>query len=83
MGTNSALLCRQVIDNAYQVMAIHLIALTQATECLKIADRLSETSRTVYENVRDLVPLFVEDTPFYEEIAEVEKLLRNQPLSLK
>ena len=83
MGTNSALLCRQVIDNAYQVMAIHLIALTQATDCLKIADRLSETSRTVYENVRELVPLFVEDTPFYEEIAEVEKLLRNQPLSLK
>lgn len=76
MGTNTALLCRQVIDNAYQVMAIHMIALAQATDCLGIAGELAPATRAVYDKVRAICPKFIEDTPFYEEIAEVEKYLR-------
>lgn len=76
MGTNSALLCKRVIDNAYQVMAIHMIALAQATDCLKKADRLCPASKAMYDKVRGIIPLFVEDTPFYEEIADVEAMLR-------
>ena len=77
MGTNSALLCRQVIDNAYQVYSILFIALAQATDCLKIADRLSPVTRRLYDDVRAICPLFVEDTPFYREVAETEHYLRN------
>jgi histidine ammonia-lyase len=76
MGTNSALLCKQVIDNAYQVMAIHMIALAQATDCLKKADKLAPATRAMYDKVRAIIPLFVDDTPFYEEIAKVEALIR-------
>ena len=66
MGTNSALLCKQVVDNCFQVMAVQYIALAQATDCLKIADRLSPATRRQYDSVRALVPLFVEDAPFYD-----------------
>lgn len=76
MGTNSALLTKQVIDNAYQVLAIHSIALAQATDCLAIADKLAPATKKVYDNVRSLCPKFVEDAPFYEEIERVEKYLR-------
>ena len=76
MGTNSALLCRQVIDNAYQVCSILFIALAQATDCLKIADRLSPVTRRLYDDVRAICPLFVEDTPFYREVTETEQYLR-------
>lgn len=76
MGTNSALLCKRVIDNAYQVMAIHFIALAQATDCLKKADLLCSATRKAYERVRRIIPVFIEDTPFYDEIAKVENLLR-------
>ncbi|MBO4751734.1 MAG: aromatic amino acid lyase [Bacteroidales bacterium] len=76
MGTNTALLCKEVIDNCYQVMAIHFIALAQATDCLKKADKLCAASKKHYDAVRAIIPTFVEDTPFYEEIAEVEKYLR-------
>lgn len=82
MGTNTALLCKQVIDNAYQVMAIQYMALAQATDCLKAADKLSPSSRRVYDDVRRMVPLFIEDTPFYKEIAEVEEYLKTKPLNL-
>lgn len=77
MGTNSALLCRRVIDNAYQVMSILYIALAQATDCLKLADRLSARTHEQYEVIRSICPAFIEDTPFYEEIAATEQYLRN------
>lgn len=83
MGTNTASICKMVIENCYQVMAIQYIALAQATDCLKIADKLCPTSRKTYDAVRNIIPLFIDDTPFYKEIAEVENYLKNNPLKLK
>ena len=76
MGTNSALLCQQVIENSFQVMAIHMMALVQAVDCLKIADKLSPVTRELYDQVRAIVPVFVEDTPKYQEIAAVMSMLK-------
>ena len=83
MGTNSALLCRQVVENAFQVMAIHFIALAQATDCLGILDKLCDTSRKVYADIRAIQPEIREDTPFYKEIAQVITYLKRNPLDLK
>lgn len=83
MGTNTALLTKRVIDNTYQVFAIHFIALAQAVDCLGIAEKLAPTSRKVYDDVRVIAPKFVEDNPFYEQIANVEEYLRNNPLRLQ
>ena len=76
MGTNSALICQRVIENSYQVMAIHMMALVQAVDCLKIADKLSPTTRELYDQVRRIVPVFVEDTPKYKEIAAIIEWLK-------
>ena len=78
MGTNSALLCRQVVENGYQVMAIHLMALAQAVDCLDIAEQLAPTTRQLYDRVRERVPAFREDTPKYREIGRLEELIRTQ-----
>ncbi|MBO4743929.1 MAG: aromatic amino acid lyase [Bacteroidales bacterium] len=83
MGTNSALLCSNVIENVYQVMAVHYIALAQAVDCLNIQDKLSFSSRRVYDDIRKLVAARIEDQPFYEDIAKVENYLKNNPLRLK
>ena len=83
MGTNSALLCSNVIENVYQVMAVHYIALAQAVDCLNIQDKLSFSSRRVYDDIRKLVAARIEDQPFYEDIAKVETYLKNNPLRLK
>lgn len=76
MGTNSALLCKRVIDNAYQVMSILYIALAQATDCLNLAEKLSPKAKDQYTAIRAICPKFVEDTPFYDEIAKTEDYLR-------
>ncbi len=83
MGTNSALLCAQVVENVFQVMAIHFIALAQATDCLGIRDRLCETSRRVYDDIRAIQPVILEDTPFHKEIAQVMAYLKRNPLRLR
>ena len=64
-------------------MAIQYIALAQATDCLKITDKLAPTSRKVYDKIREMVPLFIEDTPFYNDIANVENYLKINKLNLK
>ena len=61
-------------------MAIHLIGIAQAIDCLKIKDDLSESSRKLYDEIRDLVPAFVEDTPKYEEIALMIDFLKNHKI---
>lgn len=77
MGTNSALLARRVIDNGYQVAAIQCMALVQAVDCLKIQDKLSPVTRKFYDEVRAIVPAFVEDTPKYEEIEHLQAYLKD------
>lgn len=83
MGTNTALLCRKVIENAYQVMAIYFIALVQAVDCLDIKDKLAPATRKVYDDIRGIVPLFIEDTPFNDDIAAVEQFLKQNRLNLE
>ncbi len=76
MGTNSALICGRVIENSFQVMAVHMMALVQAVDCLKIADRLAPATRAMYDEVRAIVPVFVEDTPKYKEIEAIITYLK-------
>ena len=71
MGTNSAILAKRVIDNCYQVMAIHFIGLAQATDCLNIQDKLSPFTKNIYNEVRQIVPKFIEDTPKDADIQNV------------
>ncbi|MCQ2114639.1 MAG: aromatic amino acid ammonia-lyase [Bacteroidales bacterium] len=78
MGTNTALLCKKVIDNAFQVMSIHFIALAQAVDCLGIKDSLAPKSRKAYDAIREIMPTIVDDKPFYKQIARVEKYLREE-----
>jgi len=68
MGTNSALLSQRVIHNAFQVLAIELIAIIQAVDYLKIGKKLSKNNRKLYDALRQIVPIFVEDSPRHLEI---------------
>ncbi len=75
MGTNSAMLAATVVENSFQVLSIHAIALAQAVDCLNVAESLSSASQLFYREIRKRVPVFVEDTAKYEEIATVGKFL--------
>lgn len=78
MGTNSALLCRQVIENAYQVFAIHFMALAQATDILVIAEELAPATQSIYRELRHVTDSRIEDKPFYEDIEQIITLLKQK-----
>ncbi|MCK5807500.1 aromatic amino acid lyase [bacterium] len=77
MGTNAALLTAKVIENSFQVVAIEMIALTQAVDYLHCEDKLSTQTRAVFNKLRTLVPRFEEDTPKYKEIEKVFEFIKN------
>lgn len=76
MGTNSALLAKKVVDNAFQVAAIHFMSIAQAVDCLGIQEKLSNYTRKIYNEIRLFFPAFTEDTVKYPDIANTEKYLR-------
>jgi histidine ammonia-lyase len=75
MGANSALITKRVIDNAYQVQAIEMIALLQAVDCLNVEEKLSDTTAKIYEKLRSIVPRFIEDTPKHYDIERMKDYL--------
>jgi len=75
MGCNAALMTKRVIDNSFEVLAIHLMTILQAIDYLECHDRLSSSSMSLYDKVRAIFPKFVEDQPRYKEMARVKDFL--------
>ena len=71
-------LFRQKIENGYQVLAIEMLALVQAADYLECAAELSAQTRQLYDDIRRIVPKFIDDTPKYREIAAIENFLKQQ-----
>jgi histidine ammonia-lyase len=82
MGTNSALIAEKVITNAFEVLSIYFIALIQAVDCNGIKGKMSPFTHGVYNYLRAVVPIFVEDTTKYNEIRAMENYLRDTKIDL-
>ena len=78
MGTNSAIICRKVIDNAFQVLVIELITIVQAIEYLGCQDKISSSTKKLYDDVRAIIPAFSEDLVFYPYLEKVKNYLLEQ-----
>jgi len=76
MGTNSALLTKQVIENCFEVLSIHYIAILQAFEYINAKEKMSSITRKYYEILREIVPSFVKDTTKHEEIQRMTAFLK-------
>jgi histidine ammonia-lyase len=84
MGTNSAIITKKVIDNGFQVMAIHMIAVCQAIDILtqEQKDRLSPKTIEVYTKIRKVMPIIKEDIAQFENIRNIIELLTNTTTQL-
>lgn len=81
MGTNAAILCNKVIENTFDVFAVHVIAICQAVDYRGIQNKLSPITRSVYDTVRKLSPKFtIEDRARYSDIAKVRAYLADTDL---
>lgn len=77
MGTNSALMAKRVIDNSYEVITVEFLSLLQAVDYLKCFDRLSDTSRGIFSEMRKVFPVFVADVPHYVKLDDLKDYIRS------
>lgn len=82
MDTNAAVIARQVIGNAAEVLAIHAVAVMQAVDHLTMAERLSPRCRAVYQRVRAVFPRVTDDQPHYRHLRQVVALVKTEALNL-
>ena len=82
MGTNSALIAKTIVENGYQVMSIHFMAIVQAIDYLKIQNQLSDLSKEVYNEIRSFFPVFIQDTPKYKDIEKMNAYLKNKTIKM-
>lgn len=75
MGTNAALLTKKTISNTFEVLAIEFLTIIQAIDYLKVEQKMSTQTRNLYHQLRELVPVFTEDTPKYQELNKLREFL--------
>ncbi|HKL09698.1 MAG TPA: aromatic amino acid ammonia-lyase [Bacteroidales bacterium] len=84
MGTNAALITKKVIENTYEIIAIELISILQAVDYMNFKDKLSDTSKKIYKEMRNIVPEFSDDAPIYPYIENIKQyLIENKPNRIK
>jgi histidine ammonia-lyase len=73
-------MAKTVIENTFEVLAVEFLSIVQAIDYLQFTDKLAAPTKKVYQQIRDIVPVFVEDTPKYNELRKVKEfLLDNNP----
>jgi histidine ammonia-lyase len=77
MGTNAALITKRVIENTFEVIAIEMITIIQAIEYLKVQDQVSSKTKKMYDEIRQLVPIFTEDVIMYPYVNKVKDFIIN------
>lgn len=73
MGTDAALFCAKVLDNTKIVLAIEMVTLAQATDCLTAAKELSMEASKLYTYTRSLIPELIEDRSLSKEVTTLSK----------
>ncbi|MFA5417226.1 MAG: aromatic amino acid ammonia-lyase [Bacteroidales bacterium] len=84
MGTNAALMAKRTIDNTFEVLAIEFLAIIQAVDYLKIESKMGTLTSNLYHQLRQLVPVFTDDTPKYKELSALHQfLVNNEPITFQ
>ncbi|MDV7696370.1 aromatic amino acid ammonia-lyase [Chryseobacterium soli] len=76
MGTNAAVICRKVIENAFEVLAIEAITIVQAIEYLDFQDKISSSTKELYDEIRKIIPAFSDDMVMYPYLEKVKQYLK-------
>ena len=75
MGTNAAIMCKKVIDNAFEVMAVQMIAVSQAIDISGKLESMSSSTQDFQSFVRSEVPELTEDISLHDALKGLKQKL--------
>jgi len=80
MGSNAALMTSRVIENAFEVLSVHALAITEAIDSLDMSERLSEKPKTFYTGIRNLTERIHIDEAKFKALKDIRVYLKgNSP----
>lgn len=82
MGSNAALLCARVVDNSFEVLAIHSMAVAQAIDSLKVSESLSPKIEEFYRELRQVSASIDSDQARYKELDDIKTYLLGKEMIL-
>ena len=56
------------------------MAIAQSVDYLKIQEQLSPDTRKIYNEIRSIFPIFVNDSPMYKDIRNITEYLSNKEI---
>lgn len=78
MGSNSATMSTQVVENGFQVASILATAVVEASDFIDDDSVLSSSFQSFKKNVRQCIPEIISDLPFFDEMKKVQAFLKNE-----
>ena len=77
MGTTAARQLRDIVQNAYSVLAFEYLAAAQAIDLRNEADKLSPVHRAVYARIRKVVSFHAHDVELRNDVSAMNALVRD------
>jgi histidine ammonia-lyase len=75
MGCNAAQMCARVIENSFEVLSVHAMAIIQAITYLGYQEKLSPATKWMYDEISALAPSFTEDITANERFLNIKNWL--------
>ncbi|MFN8278105.1 MAG: aromatic amino acid ammonia-lyase [Chitinophagales bacterium] len=76
MGSNAALMCARVINNTFEVLAVHALSIAEATDYLELQEQLSPAPKQLYQLVRSCSKKITADEPKFEDLRAITTALK-------
>lgn len=79
MGSNAALMAARVIDNTFEVLAVHALAVAEAIDSLKVSERISTKPKNLYQGIRSISAQlgYGHDEPRFKELRKIKDYLKS------
>jgi histidine ammonia-lyase len=75
MGFNAAYSAAKIVDNVFEILAIHAAATLQGIDLLECHGQLSPKNQETYDALREIFPAVWQDRPTSDDLAELKNFM--------
>lgn len=80
MGSNAALMAGRVVENTFEVLSVHTLAIVEAIDCLGKSEQLSPKIQEFYKGIRSVSVKIEADVASYQKLRSIKAYLKaNNP----
>ncbi len=82
MGSNAALMAARVIENTFEVLSVHALAIAEAIDSLGLGGQLSPQPTLFYKGIRKVMPAIAKDAPSFKALRAIQLYLKEENIAV-